>query len=502
MLFTDLADYTAQVSRTDREGLRQLLRGHEEAVRPMVEAHHGRVVKNIGDSFLCLFPAATEALRAAMEILEADHAVRTAGIRLALATGDVEEIEGDAFGATVNLAARIMGVTPAGECWFSRGTRYAMNEAEVAWEEVGSFGLKGIPGEQTCYRAVPAHRTTLPIGVTAAARGTKLVVFRPGESPQEIPSEAVALFLGFQPGSQDLADALRLLPALRPADVYLAAYTISAGERAAWTEAGRGLVVGTVTAIDEALHAVAVRQAKNALEDSSTMLLDLHSQVDLRLVMCGLALPTPPIGQVVAGYGFDLLADGSWAARSDRAVLRVEVENDQPVLRALGSDISVDGTLLSPGATRRLTDGNVIQGLRRPVQFRSLEGPYLGVLLAEGDSWLGVLYGQTIELGRKPNPPGLTYAPRDGDGNLRWFAGPRAEKARENNFTLDRYLTGRRQAAIELSRNGIRLVPLHDECRTYLLRRDGLQLVERPVQVTMGDMVVAGTFVVSLRPPT
>ena len=35
--------------------------------------------------------------------------------RLAMTTGDVEEIEGDAFGEAVNLAARILAQTPAGE---------------------------------------------------------------------------------------------------------------------------------------------------------------------------------------------------------------------------------------------------------------------------------------------------------------------------------------------------------------------------------------------------
>ena len=45
------------------------------------------------------------------------------------------------------------------------------------------------------------------------------------------------------------------------------------------------------------------------------------------------------------------------------------------------------------------------------------------------------------------------------------------------------------------------LVPLHPECPTYVLRRDGLHLVEEPVQVCVGDMVVAGTTVIGLRAP-
>ena len=48
-----------------------------------------------------------------------------------MTTGDVEEIDGDAFGEPVNLAARILAQTPAGEIWFAVGTRACMNDAEL-----------------------------------------------------------------------------------------------------------------------------------------------------------------------------------------------------------------------------------------------------------------------------------------------------------------------------------------------------------------------------------
>ena len=35
-------------------------------MRPVVEQHRGQVVKNIGDSYLCLFSAATDALKAGL----------------------------------------------------------------------------------------------------------------------------------------------------------------------------------------------------------------------------------------------------------------------------------------------------------------------------------------------------------------------------------------------------------------------------------------------------
>ena len=108
VLFTDLADYTASVSSTDREGLRRLLSEHEKAVSPIVSRYNGRIVKNIGDSYMCLFNSATDGLQAAIDILEMEKAKGGLSLRAALNTGDVEEIDGDAFGETVNLTARIL----------------------------------------------------------------------------------------------------------------------------------------------------------------------------------------------------------------------------------------------------------------------------------------------------------------------------------------------------------------------------------------------------------
>ena len=67
VVFTDLANYTAKVARSDREGLRRILLEHEEIVTPVVNRYGGRIVKNLGDSFLILFDSATDAVRAALE---------------------------------------------------------------------------------------------------------------------------------------------------------------------------------------------------------------------------------------------------------------------------------------------------------------------------------------------------------------------------------------------------------------------------------------------------
>lgn len=57
VVFTDMVNYTKTVSASDREGIRNLLTLHEQRVGPVLKKHRGRIVKNIGDSFMALLRA-------------------------------------------------------------------------------------------------------------------------------------------------------------------------------------------------------------------------------------------------------------------------------------------------------------------------------------------------------------------------------------------------------------------------------------------------------------
>lgn len=501
VVFTDLADYTAKVSATDRHGLHQILEEHEQVVHPIVKRAGGVVVKNLGDSFMCMFQAATDALRAALDI---QHKVGVDGtpLRLAMTTGDVEEVKGDAFGEAVNLAARILSKTPAGEVWFGPGTRVCMTAAEIPWETVGRFRLKGIPGEKEIFRAVPQHRCWLPDPVQTAVKMGNLIRLRRGHRAPLLPPDPVILLEGFLPGSPALAEAVDSLPVLNPASLYLSCYNIASEDRNRWVDSGRGLVVGTPGAID-----IAVNDALKAVKHTSgsdTIVLDIGVHADLELVMCGLALPAVPFSDVVSSYSYDLLADGRWVNRSDRSLLRIEVSESGATIAPLGTGVTVGGRGLAPGERALLSNHARIGSKAGTLVYRQLGNGYAGVLVSDTDMRLGVVSGQTAELGREPNHPGLAFPDRRGQDNIQWCPGPRAARARAGGFTLDRALAGRRQAAVQLVGDSIQLKPLHQRCPTYVIRSDGgrgLEKVARATHVELGDLIVAGTTVVGLRQP-
>lgn len=89
-----------------------------DVLRKLTVAHSGRVVKTIGDEIMALFPDAMTAVQAACEMQMVVSArkpvddVRVA-IRIGLHCGPVIERDGDVFGDTVNVAARMAEIAKA-----------------------------------------------------------------------------------------------------------------------------------------------------------------------------------------------------------------------------------------------------------------------------------------------------------------------------------------------------------------------------------------------------
>ena len=500
VVFTDLADYTASVGRADREGLRELIAEHERRVAPVIEARGGRIVKNLGDSYMALFEAATDAAQASLELANALSAGKAFSIRVAMATGDVEGIDGDAFGEAVNLAARILSKTPAGEVWMSSTSRMCMNQTEVAWESVGRFSLKGIAGETPVYRLVPEGKSWLPQTLSEAARRGTLVRVRRGSLFPSMPPHPVILLEGFEPGSPQLRSAIDMLPVVDPAKLFLQAHCIAPSDRYAWTDAGRGLCIGTLSAIDAAI--LSVQRPPERSLGTDTIILDMGTTAVLDLVMAGVALPAVPMSDVVAGYTYDLLADGRWVNRSDQCVIRVDVSPHAVAIEAREKGVAVNGESLNLGVGRRLQDGDRVKTQTLEFVFSDLDSKgYTGLLVSGSEVRMGVGDGQAVEIGREPQHPGFALPDRRGQDNIRWCVGGRAARAREGGFTMDRALAGRRQAKVSIDLGEASLAGLHKTCPTLRLRGREILRVSEATGLQIDDMIVLGTSIISVRAP-
>lgn len=153
IMFTDIAGYTALGRRIGHRELERVLAECEAIVRAEAEQQHaGRIVKNIGDSFLIVYQSARDALLAAAAIQGAiaarNRRVPTSqalALKIAINVGDVSVDErGDVFGDPVNVCARMEKVAAGGEILFSEAVYHCVNKAEHRFEEFGNYDFKGV----------------------------------------------------------------------------------------------------------------------------------------------------------------------------------------------------------------------------------------------------------------------------------------------------------------------------------------------------------------------
>ena len=164
IVFVDIAGYTERTGQQSRSESAAWLQRFEQLIMPLVRAFSGKRIKTIGDAYLCTFPSPTNALLFGMAaqdrlfIHNRDVAEQERfQIRVAVNTGEVRLQRGDVFGEPVNVAARVEGLTPAGEIWFTEAVHLSMTRSEVPAEELGSRQLKGIVQPVRLYRVPPDH---------------------------------------------------------------------------------------------------------------------------------------------------------------------------------------------------------------------------------------------------------------------------------------------------------------------------------------------------------
>ena len=67
IMFTDIVGFSRQMGSNEAHTL-QLLTAHNQLVEQAVAAHHGTVIKTVGDAFLVDFPSVVNAVQCAQQI--------------------------------------------------------------------------------------------------------------------------------------------------------------------------------------------------------------------------------------------------------------------------------------------------------------------------------------------------------------------------------------------------------------------------------------------------
>jgi adenylate cyclase len=136
--FADLVGFTALAQQVTDEELAEVVDQFEHLAYDVIVAGGGRVVKMIGDEVMFMVDDPVCAAEIALGLADASRdAAGLSDVRVGMAVGPVVEREGDAFGATVNLASRATAIAYPGTVVVSPELREVLERDEA-------FGFKNM----------------------------------------------------------------------------------------------------------------------------------------------------------------------------------------------------------------------------------------------------------------------------------------------------------------------------------------------------------------------
>ena len=157
ILATDVAGYSAMMGE-DEAGTFAALRDLRATILdPLVAAHKGRIVKLMGDGALVEFASAVNAVECAVAIQTSKRtpAAQHIQLRIGINVGEVIVEDGDLYGDTVNIAARIEALAPSGGIALSAAVHdQVARKVSIPFASMGDRTLKNISDPVLLYQVV------------------------------------------------------------------------------------------------------------------------------------------------------------------------------------------------------------------------------------------------------------------------------------------------------------------------------------------------------------
>lgn len=174
-LFADLVGFTALAEAEGDDRALKAVLALQRRVQDLLEEHAAEQVKAIGDGLMLRCDDPRAAVKLGLRVVEelaADGSIPP--VRFGIHTGPALAQEGDWYGRTVNVAARLCAVAPGGEVMVSEATRKAAGEiAGVDWGEREVHWLRNVSEPVATYLA-SAQRPADPALATPSARSRRL----------------------------------------------------------------------------------------------------------------------------------------------------------------------------------------------------------------------------------------------------------------------------------------------------------------------------------------
>jgi adenylate cyclase len=142
--FLDISGYTRFTQELGDDAAADLAATMARLVQRSSVKHGGKPIKWLGDGVMFHFGLPGPGVRAALEMVDELPAAGLPPVHVGLHAGPVLFQEGDYFGQTVNLSARIADYARPGEVLVTRSVVENADDAGIRFDDVGLVELKGV----------------------------------------------------------------------------------------------------------------------------------------------------------------------------------------------------------------------------------------------------------------------------------------------------------------------------------------------------------------------
>ena len=143
IVFLDLSGYTRLTEEHGDAAAAELAANLAGIAQATSQHHGGRPVKWLGDGIMFHFPDPSEVVAAALEMVDRTPPAGLPPAHVGIAAGPVVMQDGDYYGRTVNMAARLSAKAGPSEVLVTSEVVEASAEDGVRFDEVGKAELKG-----------------------------------------------------------------------------------------------------------------------------------------------------------------------------------------------------------------------------------------------------------------------------------------------------------------------------------------------------------------------
>jgi adenylate cyclase len=151
--FVDLTGYTRLTEERGDEAAAHVAGQLASLVNDISRSRGGRPVRWLGDGGMFHFREPRTAVLAGLDMVQRAPAVNLPPAHVGIHTGPVIAQDGDVYGRTVNLAARIAAYAQAGQVVVSEETARRSGDGRLRFEPLGPVGLKGVGEPLPLYQA-------------------------------------------------------------------------------------------------------------------------------------------------------------------------------------------------------------------------------------------------------------------------------------------------------------------------------------------------------------